>query len=365
VAGSIAAATASLLMLNQAVGKASSAFGQITQAMINANPSQAIHGFISGMQAVPLAIGGMVAGIGAGVMLIHPVIGGVVAAIGLLGGYIGDKVIGVLHSFVDAMDSMVDQLGKYSPIVAAQSAMLQAKSIMFELQMAQIMQPMMSAWIEIKSAVLDVLLEFARAFAPDMKDFGQAMHDMVPYVKIGLALLIEAIASAVAALLDLWAIINNTSVSAWKNAVKANAFAIKANIVGDKVIGSAFDDSTSGNFADSQKYYKSLNQFASTTTKKVKAGGSASPGGMGGMLLEGIIGQIGEQIARSGASGGNDRQSISNTGLMDAPNSPDRDAVVALINMESAKLATEFRWEHESSRAACLGYLVNPISMYL
>lgn len=85
---------------------------------------------------------------------------------GPLLGPLASKLVGVYGKFIDVLDGLVAALGKYNPVVNAQARILEVQQKMFRMRMANVMQPLMSAWISLKSTVLDLMAQLLPLLRP-------------------------------------------------------------------------------------------------------------------------------------------------------------------------------------------------------
>jgi len=71
-------------------------------------------------------------------------------------GTIGAKLIGVAHSFIDGMDSIVASFGKWNAATARATAIYEAHQTIFSVRMASALGPLMEWWVNLKTKVLDM-----------------------------------------------------------------------------------------------------------------------------------------------------------------------------------------------------------------
>lgn len=143
----------------------------ITKSIVTGNTVAALHGMghigQAGASVAGMAIGGVLGGAGGF----------------LVGGYLGNKLGGLVHSLIDGLEGIVQALGRFSPIVNAQLAQFRIKQFMFSFQMAQIFQPLMSAWIQLKSFVLDLLFAFGQVIRPLVQMAGKLLSTFVSQLR--------------------------------------------------------------------------------------------------------------------------------------------------------------------------------------
>jgi hypothetical protein len=85
---------------------------------------------------------------------------------GPLLGTLASKLVGVYGKVIDVLDGLVAALGKYNPVVNAQARILEVQQKMFRMRMANVFQPLMSAWISLKSTVLDLMAQLLPLLRP-------------------------------------------------------------------------------------------------------------------------------------------------------------------------------------------------------
>jgi hypothetical protein len=131
----------SLKHLASGVGKYTQAFSHWGKAFITGDASKALKGVVSYAQGMAHALG--------------PVMGTVIS-----------KMLGLWNKVFDTLDGLVAALGKYNPVVNAQSRVLEVQQKMFRMRMANVFQPVMSAWISLKSTVLDLMSQLLPLLRP-------------------------------------------------------------------------------------------------------------------------------------------------------------------------------------------------------
>lgn len=105
-------------------------------------------------------MGGMAGGMG-GAMA-----GGLAGAIGGPAGLAVTAAISAIKLFTNAMDGMVQSLGKYNGEVQAAAAMFNVQSMLLTMKLGNMFQGTMTAWIELKSSFLDLISELMDAIGP-------------------------------------------------------------------------------------------------------------------------------------------------------------------------------------------------------
>lgn len=118
---------------------------QMAAGGVTANASTALHGLTSAAQGVASMLGPE--------------------------GQVVSAVIGTFHKFIDAMDTMVSQLGKYNGITAAAMGQYEAQQIMMQVELSQILEPLMTWWVKLKSGVLSSLMDALRDILTPIMDF--------------------------------------------------------------------------------------------------------------------------------------------------------------------------------------------------
>lgn len=80
--------------------------------------------------------------------------------------------------FARGMESLIGTLGKYNPIVSAQMRVYEVKEMMFSRRIAAVMQPAMSAWIDLKSSLLDIGANLAGSLRPFVTLFAEGIQGL-------------------------------------------------------------------------------------------------------------------------------------------------------------------------------------------
>lgn len=181
--------------LAQGAGQIRSGAGTVASGAIGANASTALHGLTTAAQGAAQMLGG-------------PVLGTAVAS-----------VIGVLHGFVDAMDGMVEQLGKYNGATSAALGKYEAQQIMMQVQLSQMLEPLMVWWVELKSKILSGIMSALKKIIPFLEMLWEGLQFvgkiilyftplgwLIQLITKGLEMLMDAVKYCAKGLLDftLW-----------------------------------------------------------------------------------------------------------------------------------------------------------------
>jgi hypothetical protein len=106
---------------------------QFVKSLVDANPAEFLKALISSMKAATTAFAGPLLAM------------------------IPNKILSVGNGLIDTLDSLTQKLGKYSPIVAAQQAMLEAQSKILRVHMSRVFEPLMSAWSNVQLKTIAIL----------------------------------------------------------------------------------------------------------------------------------------------------------------------------------------------------------------
>jgi len=163
VVGGVIAAMAQIKSLQEAFKELTGGIKQMATSFVSGDMSTAVKGFVSilqgGARTIVTAIGST---IGALVGSIFGPLGAMIGSVlGPMLGAVASKLIGVISSVVDSLDGLLTALGKYNPMVYAQMAQYEMMQRMFRYRMALAMQPVMSAWVQVKELFLTTLVKLA------------------------------------------------------------------------------------------------------------------------------------------------------------------------------------------------------------
>jgi len=168
--GGIEIAASVAIQMGQVLKSISSSLSNFAASFATGDVSKAMHGVVDALQGIAHGIG---AGTSAIVGSIGLVIGSAFGPIGtmigaaagaLVGNILGgalSAVAGLFNTFITAMDSLVNNLSKWNPSLAAMNAQLNIQTILFQRQMSYAMQPALLAWIHLKEVILDKLISYA------------------------------------------------------------------------------------------------------------------------------------------------------------------------------------------------------------
>lgn len=172
-AGPIALAVGAVVLAvrnwGRAIGEAIDGVKSFAATFTTGNVTYLMHGYVSTIQ------------------------GGVRALLGPIFGDIASKFVGVAHQFIDAMDDMIKSLGKFSPIVSAQARQFEVKTMFFQRQLAEVFRPAMSAWLELKSSLIDMASAIAPLLTPIVQALAQDIKILTFVLRQGVGLLAQTI----------------------------------------------------------------------------------------------------------------------------------------------------------------------------
>ena len=100
----------------------------------------------------------------------------------------------MFHVFIDGMDMMVDNLGKYNGTTAAAIGLYQAQQVMMQVQLSQMLEPLMTWWVELKSQVLTGMMSALQKIVPALKAMWEALSLIYKFsgLKVVLDLLMDS-----------------------------------------------------------------------------------------------------------------------------------------------------------------------------
>lgn len=103
--------------------------------------------------------------------------------VGPLVGPVADRIIGVGHHLIDALDHLSNNLARFNPITAAGAARLEMQKTLFRFGMAQTFQPIISPWQQLQGTVLDILQKFGQILRPVVNILGKFMDGLARIAK--------------------------------------------------------------------------------------------------------------------------------------------------------------------------------------
>lgn len=171
-----AGVVAHLKNIGQFAVQAAAGLQKMASTVTTGNATNAIKGFVSTIQAGARMVGTWLGG---------PMLGGIFS-----------RVVGVGNKFVDALDHLVDSLGKFNPIVAMHARQYEVQQKMFKMRAANAFQGVMSEWIKFKGGILDLvsnLLPLFKLAAAPVQLFIRVLNWGVGALKTGLQNLVAGI----------------------------------------------------------------------------------------------------------------------------------------------------------------------------
>jgi hypothetical protein len=180
----------------KAAGEVAGGAKKIGASLVTADASTALKGAVEIFQGIARGLTTAVAGsAGAIIGILFGPIGIAIGAMAgpILGGMVS-SIIGKITSIITGMDSLVDALAHWNPVLLAQSKAYEVQQIFFRMRMAAAMQPALSAWLNMKSMLLDSLAKLA----PLINQVAQALVPLINMLTSMIPTAIQSIMDGIA-----------------------------------------------------------------------------------------------------------------------------------------------------------------------